>query len=74
MTFIFLPYLQFLKLHQRFKIYLITRTFLEPAPTTVCGKINTLPAGNRREITVTIAMALVFIWIFHVMQLRHATH
>ena len=23
-----------------------------PAPTTVCGKINMLPAGNRPEITL----------------------
>ena len=51
MTFILSP-IMVLKLYRRLKNYHITRTFLQPAPTTACRKINTLPAGNRLEIMV----------------------
>ena len=53
MTFFFFPAYGFKTTRKYLKIH-ITRTFLLPAPTTVCGKINTLSLGNWPEITVII--------------------
>ena len=58
MNFIFFPYYGFKTVP---KIKKLAAPSYNPHQQLACGKINTLPAGNRPEITVTPNI----IWIFY---------